>query len=81
MIKGILIGGGDLTPDILNKIKEESVIGFSKDHPIKVLVIPFARYKEDWDSVYVKNTKKYHHDDFLYDYIRASEDNDELLSS
>ncbi len=80
MIKGILIGGGDLSSDILNKIKEESVIGFSKDKPIKVLVIPFARYKEDWDSTYMKNTKKYNHDDFLYNYIRASENNNELIS-
>ena len=80
MIKGILIGGGDLSPDVLNKIKEESVVGFSKDKSIKVLVIPFARYKEDWDSVYMKNTKKYNHDDFVYDYIRASENNNELLS-
>ena len=80
MIKGILIGGGDLTPGILNKIKEESVSGFSKDRPIKTLVIPFARYKEDWDSVYLKNTKKYNHDDFSYDFIRASENGNELIS-
>ncbi len=80
MIKAILIGGGDLNEETLAKVKEESIVGFSKNEAINTLVIPFARYEEDWDAVYEKNASKYKHDDFLYEFVFSSQKHEEFLS-
>jgi hypothetical protein len=80
MIKAILIGGGDLSEENLNRIKEESIVGFSKTKSISTIVIPFARYEEDWIAVYEKNTSKYKHDDFLYEFVYPSQNREDFLS-
>ncbi|MCX6738839.1 MAG: Type 1 glutamine amidotransferase-like domain-containing protein [Candidatus Parcubacteria bacterium] len=78
MIKAIIIGGGDLDETILNKIKDESTLDFSKSKVIRTMVIPYARYEEDWDTVYKKNTVKYTHADYKYDFIYPSRNPEEF---
>lgn len=80
MIKAILIGGGDLDEKTLSRVKEESVTNFSKSNLVKALVIPYARYGECWDEVYKKNTIKYAHQDYQYEFIYPSLNEEEFLA-
>jgi peptidase E len=79
MLKIILIGGGDLNEESLLKIKEEATSSFLKSKDIKTMVIPFARYEEDWDAVYTKNTTKYACDGYKYTFIYPSKDHNAFL--
>ena len=79
MIKVILIGGGDLNSPVLECIKNESVLGIQSSKKIKAMVIPFARYEEDWEIVYNKNILKYSHPDYEYDFICSSKNKEEFL--
>lgn len=73
MTKYILIGGGEIKSENLMKIAEASV-AHAATKSITALIIPFARYENDWQGVFERNSGKYSHPDFFYSYILASQD-------
>lgn len=59
MTKIILCGGGDIVNVKKKLFFDEILNGISKKSVTSVLVVPFARYKNDWEKVFEKYSKKY----------------------
>jgi peptidase E len=60
MTKIILLGGGDIVGNKKRYFFNEILEGLSKKKGmILVLVVPFARYKDDWGKIFKKYSKKY----------------------
>lgn len=73
MTKFILHGGGDLFGQKLKKILTEIIQNISVKK-VKILVIPFARKKNEWEDVYIKYCKRYSRLSLEKEFILASQD-------
>lgn len=73
MTKFLLCGGGDFVPDKKNVFIAEIKSSLSA-HSISAsaLIIPFARYESDWQTVYDKYVQKYSDIEQIKTFIQAS---------